>query len=217
MFDLDAWLALWRNAVEGEFSRERIKFMGIQGSSARGEAREDSDIDVVLILDEFTADDAGRYRRCVSALPERGRLCGFVSGERELKNWPREDLFSFCLDTTPLFGSLDGYAASVTAGDVRAAALNAVSAIYHACVHNMLHERSEALLRELYKSAFFALRAIHCVETGERVRTRAGLLERRGDSERDLIESSPRGGFDSASARLMTWASEQMSALGPDA
>ncbi len=93
-------------------------------------------------------------------------------------------------------------------------ASSAVSAIYHACVHNMLHERSDEVLKELYKSAFFAVRAIHCVETGERVHTRAGLLKRRGERERDLIESRPQGDFDTASTRLMTWSSRQLSALG---
>ena len=91
---LDKWLELWREAVEGEFGAQRVYFMGIQGSRARGEAREESDIDVVLILDALTADDAERYRKCVAALPERDKLCGFVSGRRELERWLPEELFS---------------------------------------------------------------------------------------------------------------------------
>ena len=55
---LDKWLELWREAVEGEFGAQRVYFMGIQGSRARGEAREESDIDVVLILDALTAGGA---------------------------------------------------------------------------------------------------------------------------------------------------------------
>lgn len=211
---LDKWLGLWREAVEGEFGAQRVYFMGIQGSRARGEAREQSDIDVVLILDALTADDAERYRKCVAALPERGKLCGFVSGRRELERWLPEELFSFCLDTLPVYGSLDELAGRVGAQDVRRAALGSVCGIYHACVHNLIHARSADALAELYKSAFFALRAIHCVETGERLRTRAELLSRRPEAERDLIESRPDGDFGSASARLLAWASEQITALG---
>ena len=203
---LDNWLELWREAVEGEFGAQRVYFMGIQGSRARGEAREESDIDVVLILDALTADDAERYRKCVAALPERGR--------RELERWLPEELFSFCLDTLPVYGSLDELAGRVGAQDVRRAALGSVCGIYHACVHNLIHARSADALAELYKSAFFALRAIHCVETGERLRSRAELLSRRPEAERDLIESRPEGDFDAASARLLAWASEQIAALG---
>ena len=146
---LDKWLGLWREAVEGEFGAQRVYFMGIQGSRARGEAREESDIDVVLILDTLTADDAERYRKCVAALPERDKLCGFVSGRRELERWLPEELFSFCLDTLPVYGSLDELDGRVGAQDVRRAALGSVCGIYHACVHNLIHARSAGALAEL--------------------------------------------------------------------
>ena len=87
MLQLDEWLVLWQEAVVNEFGPGRVRFMGIQGSRARGEAHEGSDIDVVLILDELTPDDLVRYRACVAQLPEREKLCGFVSGEEELRRW----------------------------------------------------------------------------------------------------------------------------------
>ena len=76
MLQLDEWLVLWQEAVVNEFGPGRVRFMGIQGSRARGEAHEGSDIDVVLILDELTPDDLVRYRACVAQLPERDKLCG---------------------------------------------------------------------------------------------------------------------------------------------
>ena len=38
--------------------------------------------------------------------------------------------------------------------------------IYHGCVHNMLHEKSEDILRDLYKSASFVVQAIAFKQTG---------------------------------------------------
>ena len=38
--------------------------------------------------------------------------------------------------------------------------------IYHGCVHNMLHEKSEDILRGLYKSASFVVQAIAFMKTG---------------------------------------------------
>ena len=42
------------------------------------------DIDAVLILDEFTPEDLRRYRHMLDTLPEREKICGFVSGREEL-------------------------------------------------------------------------------------------------------------------------------------
>lgn len=51
MFDLDRWLDKYIEAVDAAFGA-RIVFIGLQGSYARGEAHEGSDIDVVLILNK---------------------------------------------------------------------------------------------------------------------------------------------------------------------
>lgn len=53
MLDIESWLPLWSRAVLDEFG-DRVRFLGIQGSRARGEAREDSDIDVVTVLDRLS-------------------------------------------------------------------------------------------------------------------------------------------------------------------
>lgn len=81
--------------------------MGLQGSRARGEAGAESDIDTLLILDELSASDLARLRQAVAALPERDKLCGFVSDKEELRSWERSELFQFYNDTRPIFGSLD--------------------------------------------------------------------------------------------------------------
>ena len=209
MLDFRKWLESWQKAVLAEFGRQRVRFMGIQGSRARGEATEDSDIDVVLLLDELHPDDLARYRKCTASLPARDKLCGFISGMRELEHWQRGELFQFCLDTVPLLGSLDSVSALVTESDIRDAALTAVCGVYHAAVHNALHERSADVMREIHKSAFFALRAIHRLEAGETLRTRHELADARPE-DRDLLYGTSAGSIDEQSARLITWASEQL-------
>ena len=81
MLDIESWLSLWSRAVLDEFG-DRVRFLGIQGSRARGEAREDSDIDVVTsstssVLRTLQGSDA-RLRACrtakSSAASSRARL-----------------------------------------------------------------------------------------------------------------------------------------------
>lgn len=92
------WLAAFQGAVLGAFGA-RVKMIGIQGSRARGEATEHSDIDVVVILDTLSYADLKRYDQAISDLPEREKICGFCSGAGELRAWDRGTCSSFI--TTP--------------------------------------------------------------------------------------------------------------------
>lgn len=73
MFELEAWLSEWRAAVMGSFAG-RVRFLGIQGSRARGEARDESDIDAVLVLDKLAPGDVFAYRSAVAGLAGRRAL-----------------------------------------------------------------------------------------------------------------------------------------------
>lgn len=59
MFDLQRWLDEYVSAVDAAFGA-RIEFIGLQGSYARGEQHEGSDIDVVLLLDKLTVESTAR-------------------------------------------------------------------------------------------------------------------------------------------------------------
>lgn len=53
MVNLSTWLHTFLSALEETFPN-RVWFVGLQGSYARGEATEASDIDIVVILDELS-------------------------------------------------------------------------------------------------------------------------------------------------------------------
>lgn len=78
-FSIDSWMKEYQKMVENQFG-ERICFIGLQGSYGRNEATEQSDIDAVLILDQVTSEDLQVYSSLLDALPERDKVCGFVSG-----------------------------------------------------------------------------------------------------------------------------------------
>ena len=69
-FQIYNWLEKYVHEVVSTFGY-RIWFIGVQGSYARGEATEDSDIDIVLILDTLLPADLRIYRGMLNRLPYR--------------------------------------------------------------------------------------------------------------------------------------------------
>ena len=159
MIDINDWINRFLKVLNDTFG-ERVWFVGLQGSYGRGEARDTSDIDVVVILDQLSVTDIQKYNTMLDTLPNRELICGFVSGKNELLDWEPSDLFQFCHDTTPIKGSLEEVVTVVDETAVNRAIKIGACNIYHGCVHNMLHEKSEDILKGLYKSASFVVQAI---------------------------------------------------------
>ena len=141
MIDITAWMSNFLQTLNETF-RDRVWFVGLQGSYGRGEVTETSDIDVVVILDELSATDIQTYNDMLDTLPHRDLICGFLSGKDEILNWETSDLFQFCNDTTPMKGSLDEVLAVVDECAVNRAIKIGTCNIFHGCVHNMLYEKN---------------------------------------------------------------------------
>ncbi len=174
MIDIKNWIAEFTNKVEQTFS-DRVWFIGLQGSYGREEATDTSDIDVVVILDELRMNDLKTYRDMLDTLQNRQLICGFISGKDELLNWEASDLFQFYYDTTPIKGTLACLLEKIDKHAVMRAIKIGACNIYHACVHNFVHEKSEDILRSLYKSAAFVLQAVWFYETGKYIKSKAEL------------------------------------------
>ena len=147
----------------------------------------------------------------LDTLPHRELICGFVSGKDELLNWEPSDLFQFCNDTTPITGSLDEVMAVVDDDAVNRAIKIGACNIYHGCVHNLLHEKSEDILKGLYKSASFVIQAITFKQTGKYIRSQSDLLQIALPEEQRIINTSTylkNGGtvdFEKMSQELFVW------------
>lgn len=59
--------------------------------------------------------------------------------------------------------------------------------IFHGCVHNMLYEKSEEILRGLYKSASFVVQAICFKQTGNYISHQKDLFEIVSSDERAIV------------------------------
>ena len=187
MIDIKNWMNTFLDAVNTTFS-DRVWFVGLQGSYGRGEATETSDIDVVVILDELSAKDIQTYNDMLDALPRRELICGFLSGKKEIMNWEPSDLFQFYYDTTPIKGSLDELLSVIDNAAVCRTIKIGVCNIYHGCVHNMLHEKSEDILKGLYKSASFVVQAIAFKQTGNYIKNLKDLPRVVSSDEQTIVE-----------------------------
>jgi len=175
MIDVTTWLQNFLQTLNETFAN-RVWFVGLQGSYGRGEATETSDIDIVVILDELSAMDIQTYHDILDTMAHRELICGFLSGKKEIMNWEPSDLFQFCHDTTPIKGSLEEVMAVIDENAVNRAIKIGACNIFHGCVHNMLHEKSDDILRGLYKSASFVVQAIVFKQTGNYIKHQEELL-----------------------------------------
>lgn len=210
MIEISSWMDKFVKKLEERFG-DRVWFVGLQGSYGRGEATETSDIDVVVILDEFTAQDIQAYNAMLDTLPNREIICGFVSGKKELLNWVPSDLFQFYHDTTPIKGSLDELLVLIDDDAIARAIKIGACNIYHGCVHNMLHEKSDEILKGLYKAASFVVQAICFRETGCYIKSQKALLEKVSGVERSIVENflslknNDKIDFEEMSTTLFEW------------
>ena len=210
MIDIDIWMKYFLKALDETF-KQRVWFVGIQGSYARGEATENSDIDMVVILDELTINDLQIYDRMLDTLSYRELICGFLSGKGELMNWDVADLFQFYYDTKSIKGSLDDLLVLIDDTALNRAIKTGVCNIYHGCVHNMLYDKSEDILKGLYKAASFVVQAIYFKQTGHYIRQQSELLKIVLSEERIIVDTFltiKNGGvidFKEMSNILFTW------------
>ena len=75
MFDLNEYLNSLISECREAFAG-RFLYAGLQGSYLRGEAKENSDIDVMIVIDSFSPDDMRTYRDILKKIGYYDKSCG---------------------------------------------------------------------------------------------------------------------------------------------
>ena len=135
--DINSFMESFKENLLNLFN-DNLLFLGLQGSYGRGEAKESSDIDPVIILRQCGKDEILKYRSYIDTLPEKDILCGFVSSSDELRAWESADRAQLILDTKPLYGELTPLCPEILHGVIRAdllirrgIPLNIINAVYN--------------------------------------------------------------------------------------
>ncbi len=213
-FNINTWMKGYLGEMKALFG-PRLLFVGLQGSYGRGEATAVSDIDMVVILDKVVPDDLKKYGAMLDTLPNREKVCGFISGRQELLNWEPSDLFQLYHDTIPVFDSIDFLLPLIGKGDIHRAIRVGACSIYHMCGHNIVHEKDTEILKALYKSAAFTVQAVYYDQTGTYVKQKTELIPMLKPREREILQTGlmlkrqpdiTQAEFDRFSELLFNWA-----------
>ena len=119
-FDIEVYMQKIKQELLNTFGDELV-YLGLQGSFRRGEARESSDIDVMVILEEFTVERMAEYREILKRVGNFNKSCGFICGRKEMKNWNRFEICQLLHETKDYYGTLSQLVPAYSRQDVQQA------------------------------------------------------------------------------------------------
>ncbi|APH14514.1 nucleotidyltransferase domain protein [Clostridium sporogenes] len=215
IFSIDNWVEELVLKIKNEYG-DRIAFIGLQGSYRRKEATDNSDIDIVVILNELTIQDLKKYRAIISHMPYKEKACGFISGKSEIVGWEKSDLFQFYYDTQPIYGSIDYLLPLIDRADIKRAIKIGACNLYHVCCHNFIYENNPEILSVLYKSTFYILQAKYFYETNKYISSKIDLAKLLNETDKEILDicmnrkkliGIDEDDFSLYSEKLITWSS----------
>ena len=210
MFDLDQYLDQLIAACRAAFG-ERLLYVGLQGSYLRGEAHENSDIDIMIILDRFSVQDMDRYREILQQIGYYDKSCGFICGKDEMARWNPLEVYQLQHTTKDLVGTLTDYLPAADRADEIDYVKVSLGNLYHELCHRYIHgdrEKNVRKFRATCKNLFFLIQNLHYLESSAFVTTKRELKEQVSENDRAVLEMAelPENyDFDEAFGALFRW------------
>ena len=210
MFDLDQYLKDLILECRKAFG-QRLLYVGLQGSRLRGEARENSDIDVMVILDGLSLQDMDLYREILKKTGSYERSCGFICGKEEMLRWNPLEVCQIRHSTKDLLGELADYLPPASREDEINYVRLSLGNLYHELCHRYIHagsDQSKAGFPGLCKNAFFLMQNLCYLESGRFILSKKELKEVLSARDRQILELADRpagADFDHSISFLFEW------------
>ena len=213
MFKVDVYLNSLIDLLKVYF-KERLLYVGLQGSYLRGEATDHSDIDIMVVISDMSVADLAKYREAISSLEDYDKSCGFICGIEELKNWNPLEICHLLHTTKDYFGTLAKFVPEYTETDVRNFVKMSLGNLYHEICHRYIHAPKEKNISKLpftYRSVFFILQNLYYLNSGKFVGTKKELQGALSGKDKLVLEAAislsngTEFDFDKAFALLFTW------------
>ncbi len=221
MFDINSYIIKLIDMLRETFN-SRLLYVGLQGSYLRGEANENSDIDIMVIINDISVADLNDYRKIIASLEMFDKSCGFICGKDEMLKWNPLEICHLLHTTKDYYGVLADFVPEYSENDIRNYVNLSVNNLFHEICHRYIHanhERNIAALPQSYKAVFFILQNLHYLRTGEFINNKERLINRLTGRDRAVLETAVKLSkgeeydFVSAFALLFDWCKDIINSI----
>ncbi|WP_300809433.1 nucleotidyltransferase domain-containing protein [uncultured Acetatifactor sp.] len=170
---------------------ERLVYIGLQGSYLRNEATENSDIDIMAVIDDISVEDLDTYRQALVSIGNFDKSCGFICGRADLSHWNPLELCHLLNTTKDYYGELKNLVPAYTMEDERNYVKFSLNNLYHEICHRYIHADREHNISRLpvtCKSVFYIVQHLHYLRTGNFIPTKRELLKCVQDEDKAVLE-----------------------------
>ena len=179
MLDIEKYIEQLINLLTKKFN-SRLVYLGLQGSYLRGEATADSDIDIMVVIDNLSVSDLDTYRAVIHYLGHFEKSCGFICSKADLKNWNPLEICHLLHSTKDYFGVLSTLTPVYTDQDIQNFVKISINNLYHEICHRYIHAHEKHDIEHLsgvYKGVFFILQNLYYLTHKKYITTKVELLQ----------------------------------------
>jgi len=221
MINIETYIAQLIGLLKQKFP-SRLLYVGLQGSYLRGEATDNSDIDIMVVIDELSVADLSKYRAVICSMEHYEKSCGFICSREDLANWNPLEICHLLNSTGDCFGVLAELVPAYTKQDIQNFVKLSLNNLYHGICHRYIHAEENqdvAALAADYKGVFFILQNLHYLRHETFIPTKAALLQLLGGKDQAVLQrsvalnSGAACDFSESFELLFTWCQETLQAV----
>ena len=221
MFRVDEYLHDLVISMKEVFG-DRLLYVGLQGSYLREEATENSDIDIMVIINNLSVQDLDTYREIISQMEDYEKSCGFICGLDEFSKWKPLELCHILHSTKDYYGKLSLLTPEYSERDIINFIKVSLGNLYHEMCHRYLHADRRKNYQKLpmtYKNVFFILQNVYYLKTGVFCITKKELLGILNETDKEIMEmsleisSNETYNFEQAFEKLFLWCQKMLTKL----
>lgn len=221
MFEIDEYMEELIERLKEAF-RERLAYIGLQGSYLRKEETDHSDIDVMAVIDNLSVEDLRIYRQTLVTAGNFEKSCGFICSRADLEHWNPLEICHLLHTTRDYYGELKNLVPSYSMEDERNYVRFSLNNLYHEICHRYIHADREHNVSKLpitCKSVFFILQHLYYLKSGHFIPTKQELLTCVRDEDKTVLELSisvqqqKDFDFDRAFSALFYWCQNALAQL----
>ncbi len=192
MLRIDEYIVELTDILKDDFG-ERLVYIGLQGSYLRNEQTENSDIDIMAVIDNMSVEDLKTYQKALVSIGNFDKSCGFICSKADLEHWNPLEICHLLNTTRDYYGELKNLVPAYTIEDERNYVKLSLNNLYHEICHRYVHADREYNISKLpitCKSVFFIMQHLYYLSSGNFISTKRELLECVQGEDKTVLELS---------------------------